>query len=336
MPKDIGHIKNPLTVIAIFAGIAETSGTIVLPLLDASVQGTFVWFLMLFPCLLIAMFFGVLYMKHHVLYAPSDFQEDKSFVDMHFTSRTKPSGQSFELGMPDQQSQTKHVENAEDDLKASQQVKADSCKTQGEIKASPQSHTDCHNANHDELAASYSERGNKQSHQSHQSHQSFESAGRVPVEVQKFMTGFNKFSLREIRNRSRQRVIRNLTRNIQGVVRVDVEAKQLPNVTFDAVVESEDRISVVSFVEVSSEDPVCSERINMSLSQARIFWDTLSDNDKSRFVFHLALMYGPDATAFNDTPLIDLTASRLLMPFKTEVFLYEYDRNYLGTYDLSA
>ncbi|MFG0353547.1 hypothetical protein ACF8LD_04875 [Pseudomonas sp. zbq_5] len=330
MPKDIGHIKNPLTVIAIFAGIAETSGTIVLPLLDANVQGTFVWFLMLFPCLLIAMFFGVLYMKHHVLYAPSDFQEDKSFVDMHFTSRTKSSGQPFGFGMPDQQSQTEHGENSGDDLKVSQQVKGDSRKTEGEIKAAPETHTDSQNANQDELAASYSGRGNKQSHQSS------ESVGREPVEIQKFMTGFNKFSLREIRNRSRQRVIRNLARNIQGVFRVDVEAKQLPNVTFDAVVESEDRISVVSFVEVSSDDPVCSERISKSLSQAQIFWDTLSDNDKSRFVFHLALMYGPDATAFNDTPLIDLTASRLLMPFKTEVFLYEYDRNYLGTYDLSA
>jgi len=33
MVDKIGPVKNPLTIIAIFAGLAETSGTVVLPLL---------------------------------------------------------------------------------------------------------------------------------------------------------------------------------------------------------------------------------------------------------------------------------------------------------------
>lgn len=82
MIEKVAHIKNPLTVIAMFAGIAEVSGTVVLPFLDDSTQGTYVWFLMVFPCLLVTAFFGTLLFKHHVLYAPSDFKDEKIFANM--------------------------------------------------------------------------------------------------------------------------------------------------------------------------------------------------------------------------------------------------------------
>lgn len=74
-------IRNPLTVIAIFAGIAEVSGTIVLPLLPVQHQTTFMWFVMGFPCLLVSMFFATLWKKHEVLYAPSDFRDDSGFLE---------------------------------------------------------------------------------------------------------------------------------------------------------------------------------------------------------------------------------------------------------------
>jgi hypothetical protein len=82
MVEKIGHIKNPLTVIAIFAALAEVSGTVVLPFLDKETQHVYVWFLMCFPILLVAIFFFVLYKKHHVLYAPTDFKDDKTFTDL--------------------------------------------------------------------------------------------------------------------------------------------------------------------------------------------------------------------------------------------------------------
>lgn len=82
MVEKIGHIKNPLTVIAIFAALAEVSGTVVLPFLDKETQHIYVWFLMCFPILLVAIFFFVLYKKHHVLYAPTDFKDDKTFTDL--------------------------------------------------------------------------------------------------------------------------------------------------------------------------------------------------------------------------------------------------------------
>lgn len=82
MLDKIGHIKNPLTVIAMFAGIAEVSGAAVLPWLDKDVQETYVIFLMGFPCLLVLLFFVTLWAKHTVLYAPSDFKDDKNFMEL--------------------------------------------------------------------------------------------------------------------------------------------------------------------------------------------------------------------------------------------------------------
>jgi Holliday junction resolvase-like predicted endonuclease len=75
-------VKNPLTVIAIFAGIAEISGTAVLPLIAPGNQALYIWFLMLFPFALISLFFLTLNFNHRVLYAPSDFRDEDNFVNI--------------------------------------------------------------------------------------------------------------------------------------------------------------------------------------------------------------------------------------------------------------
>lgn len=79
MVEKIGTIRNPLTIIAIFAAIAEISGTVVLPFIAESNQSTYVWFLMLFPLLLVVLFFATLNFNHRVLYAPSDFKNEENF-----------------------------------------------------------------------------------------------------------------------------------------------------------------------------------------------------------------------------------------------------------------
>jgi hypothetical protein len=73
-------ISNPLTLIALFAGIAETSAVTVLPFLEQSVQTTFVWFVMVFPCLLVILFFVVLWARSSNLYAPTDYRDDETYV----------------------------------------------------------------------------------------------------------------------------------------------------------------------------------------------------------------------------------------------------------------
>jgi hypothetical protein len=80
MTKHTGHIKNPLTVISVFAGIAEISGTVVLPFIATENQATYIWFLMLFPPFLVGIFFATLNWNHRTLYAPSDYQNEDNFI----------------------------------------------------------------------------------------------------------------------------------------------------------------------------------------------------------------------------------------------------------------
>ncbi|HDY8930025.1 hypothetical protein LRS35_25365 [Klebsiella variicola] len=87
--KDVGLVKNPLTIIAIFAGLVEVSATTVLPFIDKTLQQTFIWFLMVFPTLLITYFFGTLLLKPQALYAPSDYRNDEAFVKIHEQQRVK-------------------------------------------------------------------------------------------------------------------------------------------------------------------------------------------------------------------------------------------------------
>lgn len=76
-----GVVRNPLSVIAIFAGIAEISGTGVLPFIAPENQNLYIWFLMTFPFALVIFFFATLNWNHKALYAPSDYNSDESFLE---------------------------------------------------------------------------------------------------------------------------------------------------------------------------------------------------------------------------------------------------------------
>lgn len=80
MIEKINRISNPLTIIAIFATLAEIAGTVSLGIVNPSLQSVFVWFVMLFPVLLVTAFFLTLNFNPKVLYAPADFRDDKSFI----------------------------------------------------------------------------------------------------------------------------------------------------------------------------------------------------------------------------------------------------------------
>src|ERR1700761_3870420 len=80
MLEKIRQVNNPLTIIAVFAGLAEISGTVVLPMLSLEVQHIYVWFLIVFPLLLVVLFFVTLNFNHKVLYAPSDYRNEDHFL----------------------------------------------------------------------------------------------------------------------------------------------------------------------------------------------------------------------------------------------------------------
>ncbi len=77
-------ISNPLTVIAIFSGLIDTSGTIILPQLKngSFSQIALIVFLVVFPFFLVGLFFFVLYNKYQALYAPSDYLDDNTFKNI--------------------------------------------------------------------------------------------------------------------------------------------------------------------------------------------------------------------------------------------------------------
>lgn len=68
-------VSNPLTIIAIFSGVAETLATVALIKLPTEIQAIFVYFVMALPAGIVLLFFFVLYFKNNVLYAPSDYDK---------------------------------------------------------------------------------------------------------------------------------------------------------------------------------------------------------------------------------------------------------------------
>ncbi|MCZ4324563.1 ArsR family transcriptional regulator [Pseudomonas anguilliseptica] len=74
-------ISNPLTVVAIFSGLAEAFATVALINVPPEIQSTFVYFVMAFPVLIVLLFFAVLNWNHSVLYAPSDFEDETMYLE---------------------------------------------------------------------------------------------------------------------------------------------------------------------------------------------------------------------------------------------------------------
>ncbi len=89
MDSKVKYVKNPLSIIALFASLSEAIATGVLPFLSGELQKIFIWFVMGFPVMLVSLFFYTLHKKHHVLYAPSDYKSDESFTGLALDIRAQ-------------------------------------------------------------------------------------------------------------------------------------------------------------------------------------------------------------------------------------------------------
>ena len=78
-----GWVRNPLSLIAIFAGLAEVSAAAAFPHIEPTVQSTFVWFVMLFPTYLVSIFFLTLWRRPYILFGPSDFRTDEGWLSLY-------------------------------------------------------------------------------------------------------------------------------------------------------------------------------------------------------------------------------------------------------------
>lgn len=70
--KPANRLINPITIIAIFAALAEASATGVLPYLGEQDRKIYIWFLIAFPSALVVMFFLTLNFNHKALYMPPE------------------------------------------------------------------------------------------------------------------------------------------------------------------------------------------------------------------------------------------------------------------------
>lgn len=125
MIEKVGHIKNPLTVIAIFAAIAEISGTTVLPFIESNNQETYIWFLMIFPIFLVGTFFLTLNFNHKVLYAPSDYKDESNFLKL------------FDKASPEEQERKLREEIAESAEESSEEPREDPRTTSEQTESPP-------------------------------------------------------------------------------------------------------------------------------------------------------------------------------------------------------
>lgn len=89
MTERVKFISNPLTIIAIFAALAEINATVSIGLVGEELQQIFIWFVIAFPTLLVILFFLTLNFNTKVIYAPSDYKTDESFQKM-FLGESKP------------------------------------------------------------------------------------------------------------------------------------------------------------------------------------------------------------------------------------------------------
>lgn len=76
------RIANPLSVVGVFSGLAEISAVSVLPFLSENMQALFINYVIWFPVFIVVCFFLTLNFNNSVLYAPSDYANEKIFLEL--------------------------------------------------------------------------------------------------------------------------------------------------------------------------------------------------------------------------------------------------------------
>lgn len=99
MHKNPKKIVNPMTIIAIFAALSETSAAVSLPFLNDDDRELYIWFLISFPFYLMFLFFITLNFNYKSLYAPSDFQKGKHFIKV-FDEGARPEKKPVNASAP--------------------------------------------------------------------------------------------------------------------------------------------------------------------------------------------------------------------------------------------
>jgi hypothetical protein len=118
MIEKMKHIENPLTIVAIFAVLVELAGTVLPTTIDERYHIVIVCFVVVFPVLLVALFFFTLWYKPGVWYGPSNFHDDSSFLQILSSNNSLSGdrGQSFEEFNKDVSQMTGTIDSAQSSI----------------------------------------------------------------------------------------------------------------------------------------------------------------------------------------------------------------------------
>ena len=102
--------RNPLGIISLFVFFIEAIATVSLNIaIETEYAGNIVWFIILFPTLIVLLFFITLWTKRESLYSPMEFREDKSFLELfRKVDRLEVKQKIAEIDFAQQQSEGRH------------------------------------------------------------------------------------------------------------------------------------------------------------------------------------------------------------------------------------
>ncbi|WP_157755100.1 hypothetical protein [Variovorax boronicumulans] len=294
-------IKNPLTIIGVFASLVEVMGLGVLPLIDKDIQQIYVWFLMLFPTALVAAFFIVLYTKHIVLYAPSDYQSDNTFADIH----KRFSGATTDQILAKQ---------AQESIEAGLSPAPPEVEKRTEPDNQPKTPETPHGPDHNEIAEAFGSSGTWPFDEpfdfEDKSPKSI--ADQIPVDL--IPTLAEKWALDSLGERMKLALVRDASFKVKG--------KEL---LFDAASVSQDRVTVVEVKIARNEIDYSSiERI---FQKTRDLYETLSTDQQKNFslVIGVVLMEKKD-DSFRNYFLHNIRIYQINYPFRAEVNFWNWKR----------
>ncbi len=77
----VEHLINYIiNIIAIFVSLAEVAGVVMITKVPLEIQTIFIWLVMIFPIILVSLFFLVFYKKTMNFYSPDCYKNEDNFV----------------------------------------------------------------------------------------------------------------------------------------------------------------------------------------------------------------------------------------------------------------
>lgn len=236
---------------------------------------------MLFPALLVWLFFYTLWKDHGVLYAPSDYREEKNFMNRFVNQGVENTPVvTNDAPLIDEVSESQ----LEDTSGAERQDEASARMDKGAQPNREPEETEARNTHRMTEAEVNSD--NRDIPEAPRS----QNKGYLPhSDIEKSVKRTIKKYVLDTQSLTRHLVAREMADEVDGTYKVNVSPKNLPNAKFDVVVESDKHYGIAQIItgRAKYDDSF------LALSGIKNFYSTLSESEKSRFFARVVLVMQP-------------------------------------------